>query len=370
MKKLAILATLLLALFVGTTSPKNPAFAAEPQGQSQPLVDVGKVLNKLSDSVFECAAFRMNLTGYAKGTCVFVKKDGLEYWFLTARHVAQDAILMSVDIKGVKYQTTTFIDVAETDATLFSLKNIEENIKPIECNLSIEDSTITCIAAGFWAQCPELTGTFGHVSRKICPAFVDEVYEYKMTRGLIYATTLIFPGFSGGMLADEYGRLLGINVLLTSTHTAFVDIRYIWNQIPLLNGGTKIDIAFDTNFDVLNVRGYSRVKVVNTDVLHSDAFKVDIKTLKEYIREHTAQDSEEERDEETTAIAYAKYLNNETKLEISGQTYQIARIKIECKQYQYRATTNLKPNGKYVYICESGWCCELLLSDCQPKETK
>lgn len=345
MKKFLFLAVL-LACLVGVSAP------AIAENTPTKLLNVVSVLSQFEHSVLLVERYsvineEIKYTG--KGCCVCVAKDGDKYMFLTARHVVENGVKLRV-VDGLNdWEITEWKALEDTDAAYFYITQTNSTFRPIPTELSPVSNIVPAISIGMWAGTRSITGTFGFVNRTVKGAWSDKVYDYRTVYGLIEGTALIYPGFSGGALVDEFGNLLGINVLLGGLNTSFVDIRYIWNSISELNKGKRIKLPISNDFDTVGIPLLKRIPFKPSDTVSEKKVKGTMADLILAINNNPA--------------FVDQIINENTIIETNGSVYRVARIEFESMTLKVSKNYPYKTAFQYLYVVGKNWALTIYLGE-------
>lgn len=345
MKKFLFLAVL-LACLLGVSAP------AIAENTPTKLFDVVSVLNQFEHSVLlveKYAVVNEEIKYTTKGCCVCVAKDGDKYMFLTARHVVENGVKLRIVDGPNDWEVTEWKALEDTDAAYFYITQTNWSFRPIPIELSPASNTIPSISIGMWAGTRSITGTFGFVNRTVRGAWSDRVYDYRTVYGLIEGTALIYPGFSGGALVDEFGNLLGINVLLGGRRTSFVDARYIWNSIPALNKGQRVKLPISNDFDTVGIPSLKRIPFKNSDTVSEKKLKGKIGDLIQVINNNPA--------------LVDQIINENTIIETNGGIYRVSRIEFESNTLKISKNYPYKTNFQYLYVVGKDWALTIYLGE-------
>jgi len=221
--------------------------------------------HKQSIFVVKCKSFFEE----TKGSAVAVIKTEDSIVFLSARHLLLDRgpfnIFVTIDNKEIIAEK--YFPLPETDCLYFIVKHSSKTVKPVKLNLEESSEIIGVLAVGYAQSSKDLTGTIGSINRTIIDKFTYPGDNFPLLKGLIKGTIPLIGGFSGGALFDIEGKLLGISIISSSNGSLFVDIRYIWNQIPLLNQGKLINYTIDPFFNCGTRDDENRIRFKNAPII-------------------------------------------------------------------------------------------------------
>lgn len=349
MKKLFAMATLFLALLLGT--PTNSLNAEPPQTQ---LIQVSELVKAYENSVFIIKGSMM-LGMASKGTCFCFWEDKDSYYFLTAEHLTDKVNTLKVLINKQERLISKWTNLPNSDVSWFALPKQIGQISVLPLDLSPEVAVVEAYTISFWGMTTKLSGTFGTISRSVSGPITEQVYNYQLKDGFIAGTILISPGCSGGPLLNKDHKVIGVNVTNGYYKSQFIDIRSIFNKIPEVNKGKLVVVPVSDNWDVMGVDEFTREPVKDSDILRVQKLKVagNIKAIKEFFGSKNV-----------SPTTIEQYFNENTELILSGKTYRISLIRFDSAKISF-SNNNIPriSNKKYVYINGNGWYCLLYLSD-------
>lgn len=344
-----------------------------------------KIIEQLTLSVPKVNIWQNNkLIG--NGSAFVIKTSVSETILVTARHILEDAFIIGVVFNGQEYQTKEFISSPDTDAGIIIVKPGIPGVVPLNLNLEPTYGLTKTFAVGWWgsARISGYPRTLSLSTGWIDRTCIDKILgpDGKIMRGVLTGSILIYPGYSGGPILDTNLRVLGVNVLLGSSGTTFVDIRWIYNSFSALNGGQFIKFPVDSNYDIANLAefGYSRLPI---DIKTSSLLLKNptTKTLTVVSLENLIALMKQEINDKpeplmlmfgakptTIGDKVTKWFTDNTQLVIGKETYLLTSIEIEIRgKAHFSKETGHPTSRKYVAIIEDGY--EVLLELYQPKES-
>lgn len=344
---------LLLAVISLTFAPN--CIAETPT--TEKIVDVTSVINKLSKSVFLIErwaidkglplprGFEPPILKVGKGSSVCVSRENGRVIFLTARHVTKDASYLVLIVREKRFKIEKWVDIPYSDVSYFIIGDLD--VEPVKFNLSPDSNIVPSVAAGMWGHNTELSATMGYVSRKVATGMSEKVYNYALVKGFIYGTLLIYPGYSGGPLVDEYGHLLGINVLLTNRTTTYFDSRFIWNSVPELNKGKLVEIPWDGTLNVCHApEHFKRIAFSNNDLIIRPTPETTL-TFQQFIAYV---------DDNVSGRMPLNWLMPEkTEIKLGEKLYKVAKLHYEAEDDNQVIGYSVQSNDTYLYVCGEGW---------------
>lgn len=349
MKKLFAMATLFLALLLGT--PTNSLNAEPPQTQ---LIQVSELVKAYENSVFIIKGSTM-LGMASKGTCFCFWEDKGSYYFLTAEHLTDKVNTLKVLINKQEVLVPKWTNLPNSDVSWFALPKQIGQISVLPLDLSPEAAVVEAYTISFWGMTTQLSGTFGKVDRSVSGPITEQVYDFYLKDGFIAGTVLISPGCSGGPLLNKEHKVIGVNVTTGYYKSQFIDIRSIFNKIPEVNKGKLVKIPVSENWDVMGVDKFSRIPVKDSDILRVQKLKTagNIKAIKEFFSSKNV-----------STVTISQYFNENTQLILSGKVYYISLIRFDSRKLSYSDNNIPKSsNQKYIYLNGDGWYCFIHLSD-------
>lgn len=282
---------------------------------------------------------------------------------ITARHVIESATKYAIVLHGYTYYASEFFEVSSTDAAMIFVKPGIKHAKALKFNLDYDNRVTQVNAFGFWGmshlpgQPQMLTMSTGWVERKVIDKFGAP--DYRVINGVIMGNVLIFPGYSGGPVLDNYMRVVGVNIILSKRHTLFVDSRYLWNNIAHLHQGKKVRVPFAPDYNVLNIGGYKRL-VIDPDVdgVQNGEDKTsfeDIRTLVQTDIEANGRPGYPVPFQPQPAEVIKGIFNHETIVLVGDKKYLISTVAVLSDGIQNWGYETKHPScQKYIYYCFDG----------------
>ncbi len=216
--------------------------------------------NKVINSCFGVRNI-LSSTNYSIGSCVCIKTDSTNSYFLTNRHVIeasdnrQESTSLSIYFgDGVYYSATLVACTSYSDRTLATADDLailkintptSKTITPVTFSTSVVSKGMSAISVG----CPESLEYYNTLTSGI-------VSKVMNTQDLVMHTATINPGNSGGGLFSLEGELIGLNVAgLVSTDTTKDNSgnEYTYNEVD--NMDFAISVSHINSF--LNKKNFS-----------------------------------------------------------------------------------------------------------------
>jgi len=300
--------------------------------------EIQEKLSSFKDSIFVVTA--SNLLEESKGTATLVGNNGEYLLFLSARHllVGQNTKI-KVFINNENIIAEKYLEVKNTDCIYFLVKHKNTTLKPLSLNLDDSTEKVGALAIGFGGWSKKLTAAMGEIERTIIDKFTFPGGEYRLLEGLIKGSIPLIGGFSGGPIVDTNNRLLGISIINSSNGSLFVDIRYIYNNITLLNLGKKVKIPVDKFVNISQDDKDTRLK-----------YQKEPKIIQDILNNHN----------NITPI-----INRETKIIVDDKEYKISYFIIEHASKNREEIIFPFPftkNRDYIYIPANGWFATIYLA--------
>ena len=305
--------------------------------------EIQEKLSSFKDSAFVVLA--NNLLEESKGTATLVANNGEYLLFLSAKHLLLGQnTKIKVLINNEKIVAEKYLEIQNTDCIYFLVKYKNTILKPIPLNLDNSTNKVGALAIGFGGWSKKLTGAMGEVERTTIDRFTFPGGKYHLLEGLIKGTIPLIGGFSGGPIVDTDGRLLGISIINASNGSLFVDIRYIYNHITLLNLGKKVKCPVDNFINISQNDNDTRLR-----------YKTEPKIIQEIINNHTN---------------IGNVINRATKIIVDGKEYKISYFIIEHANNNNEHINReeiifpfpFTQNRDYIYIPSNGWFATLYLA--------
>ena len=183
--------------------------AAEQQDEAPAALDAPSPVPEIADAVLPSVA-RVDVTqgaGQGSGSAVIYREDG---YLVTNNHVVQGAQQVEVTLADGQRRsadvvgTTPFFDLAvlRIDETGLPAATFADDVPDI-------GSTAVAVGSPFGLDATVTAGIISATDRELAGGGVT-------LGGLIQTDAAINPGNSGGALADDQGRVVGINTAILS----------------------------------------------------------------------------------------------------------------------------------------------------------
>ena len=219
-----------LGLVPGTDAPLSESEERAPKRDtvqqvsidaSGPVSSVVAVAAKLTPSVVNVTVERRVVNGYTgetgfreagNGSGVIIRADG---YILTNNHVVEgaDRVLVKIGVEDVVAEVVG----ADPSTDLAVIKVDRSGLTPAEfgdsTNLQVGEPVVA-VGSPFGLERSVTSGIVSALGRSNFSAESGSIATYT---NLIQTDAAINPGNSGGALADEEGRVIGINTLIEAT---------------------------------------------------------------------------------------------------------------------------------------------------------
>lgn len=332
-----------------------PAWA----GEKNATINVDVIVAKMAKSVLHIVC--TNKEGDTiSGSCGVISTSPKATIVVTAGHVTDDVTEASITYGGKKYKMLANHAIDDCDAAWCEFEPII-GVEPLGLNLDSSPAPITSISLGYWGRAGfdgTLTGAFGKINRRAIDQFSGE--NFKIWKALLPGTQIVYYGYSGGVVIDEFYRLVAINSMLTPLESLSVDIRFVWNHLPW--NKCPVQIPYDTNYNLIGTshNGLKRLPVSETDKV--TLTKDDKTTITSIAELRLLLKEETNNDENIIPKTELIDLIMNGVYTIGGKNYTLTggRIGIRGK---IAGSGPSKPNSPYIMVMGEGYSLTLVLKE-------